>query len=154
MKYLVAYFSASGITADVAKKISKHFTNSDLYEIKPEIPYSDDDLDWRNKNSRSSIEMKNKSSRPKIIKDDININDYDKILIGFPIWWYTAPTIINSFLEAYDFTNKEIILWATSGGSGLGTSKEDLSKSTKGNIKLGHVINSDNALKEFIKSIK
>ena len=118
-KLLVAYFSASGTTAEVAKRLSKA-AEADIYEIKPEVPYTRADLNWMDKKSRSSIEMSDKSSRPAIADKNANIADYDTIFIGFPIWWYVAPTIINTFLESYDFSGKKIVLFATSGGSGLG----------------------------------
>lgn len=116
-KKLVAYFSASGVTANAAKTLAKA-VGADLYEIKPEIPYTKADLNWMDKNSRSSLEMKDKTYRPAIADKDAKIEDYDVIFIGFPIWWYVAPTIINTFLESYDFSNKTIVLFATSGGSG------------------------------------
>ena len=118
-KKLVAYFSASGTTANVAKNLAKA-AGADLYEIKPAVPYSKADLNWLVKQSRSSVEMRDKSSRPALADADANIADRDTIFIGFPIWWYVAPTIINSFLEAYDFSGKKIVLFATSGGSGFG----------------------------------
>lgn len=117
-KQLVAYFSASG-TARVAKDLA-NAAGADLYEIKPAVPYTRADLNWQDKNSRSSLEMRDKSSRPALADTGANIADYDTIFVGFPIWWYVAPTIINSFLEAYDFSGKKIVLFATSGGSGFG----------------------------------
>ena len=127
-KVLVAYFSASGVTARLAKKIAE-VTNGDLYEIKPKVPYTSADLDWMDKNSRSSIEMNDKSSRPEIIDDLENVSNYDTIFIGFPIWWYIAPTIVNTFLEKYDFSGKKIITFATSGGSDMGKSLDSLKSS-------------------------
>ena len=118
-KKLVAYFSASGITQKAAERIAK-ISGSDLFEIKPSVPYTKEDLDWTNKNSRSSVEMKNPDSRPEIANKIPNINEYDTIFIGFPIWWYVAPTIIDTFIESYDFSGKTIIPFATSGGSGFG----------------------------------
>ena len=118
-KKLVAYFSASGVTADTAKTLAKA-AEADLYEIKPETPYTKKDLNWMNPLARSTKEMKDKSSRPTLADTDANIAEYDTIFVGFPIWWYVAPTIINTFLEAYDFSGKKIILFATSGGSGFG----------------------------------
>ena len=153
MNLLIAYFSASGRTKLVAKKLANEL-KSDIYEIKPTKEYTKEDLDWKNKNSRSSLEMKNKDSRPEIIKNDIDILKYDKILLGFPIWWYTSPTIINSFLETYDFSNKEIILWATSGGSSFGKTVSDLEKSTSAKITQGMILNDDLAIDEFIKNIR
>nr|WP_316614820.1 flavodoxin [uncultured Ruminococcus sp.] len=118
-KQLVAYFSASGTTARVAKDLAKA-AGADLYEIRPETPYTRADLNWQDKNSRSSLEMRDKYSRPTLADRDANIAEYDTVFVGFPIWWYVAPTIINSFLEAYDFSGKKIVLFATSGGSGFG----------------------------------
>lgn len=118
-KQLVAYFSASGTTARVAKDLAKA-AGADLYEIRPETPYTRADLNWQDKNSRSSLEMRDKKSRPALADRDANIAEYDTVFVGFPIWWYVAPTIINSFLEAYDFSDKKIVLFATSGGSGFG----------------------------------
>lgn len=127
-KKLVAYFSASGTTANAAKGLAKA-AGADLYEIKPEAPYTKADLNWMNKQSRSSVEMRDKSSRPALENNRANIADYDTIFVGFPIWWYVAPTIINSFLEAYDFNGKKIVLFATSGGSGFGKTAAELQKS-------------------------
>ena len=124
-KKLVAYFSASGVTANVAKTLAEA-ADADLYEIKPEVPYTKADLDWRDKNSRSTVEMKDKAFRPAIADKDASIADYDVIFVGFPIWWYVAPTIINTFLESYDFSGKTIILFATSGGSGFGNTVDEL----------------------------
>ena len=124
-KKLVAFFSASGVTKQIAEKLAK-IADADIYEIKPAIPYTDADLNWMDKNSRSTVEMKDWNSRPEIVDDDAHIEKYDTILIGFPIWWYIAPTIINTFLEKYDFSNKKIILFATSGGSGFGKAVENL----------------------------
>ena len=118
-KSLVAYFSASGVTARVAKNLAVA-AGADLYEIKPALPYSRADLNWMDKQSRSSVEMRDKSSRPALADTDADIAAYDTIFIGFPIWWYIAPTIINTFLESYDFSGKKIVLFATSGGSGFG----------------------------------
>lgn len=127
-KKLVAYFSASGVTADAAKKIAEA-AGAQLYEIRPEIPYTKADLDWQDPNSRSSIEMKDKSSRPAMADKAAPVADCDAIYLGFPIWWYTAPTIINTFLEHYDFSGKRIILFATSGSSKFENSLADLKKS-------------------------
>ena len=125
---LVAYFSASGVTADVAKKLAEA-TNADLYEIKPATPYTNADLNWQNSNSRSSVEMRDKKFRPELADKNAKIEGHDLIFIGFPIWWYVAPTIINTFLESYDFSGKKIILFATSGGSGFGKAVEGLQPS-------------------------
>lgn len=127
-KKLVAFFSASGVTAQAARSLADA-AGADLYEIKPAVPYSNADLDWMNKNSRSSIEMNDKASRPAIADTDAHIADYDVVFVGFPIWWYIAPTIINTFLERYDFSGKKIVLFATSGGSGFGKTMENLQPS-------------------------
>lgn len=128
---LVAYFSASGVTAKVAEKLSEAI-GADLYAIEPEVPYTKADLDWMDKKSRSTIEMNNPASRPAIAGKRDNMNDYDTVLVGFPIWWYVAPTIINTFLESYDLTGKTIIPFATSGGSDMGKTNEKLLPSCKG----------------------
>ncbi len=132
-KKLVAYFSASGVTAGVAEKLAEA-AGADLYEIKPAVPYTKADLDWMNKQSRSSVEMSDLSSRPVISGKVENMDEYDVIFVGFPIWWYVAPTIINTFLESYDLTGKTIILFATSGGSGFGKTVEKLADSCKGAV--------------------
>ena len=119
MRALVAYFSASGVTAGVAKKLSDEI-KAELYEIRPALAYSQDDLDWRNGQSRSSIEMQNKSCRPKLSDLDAPVAKADIIFIGYPVWWYREPSIIDSFLDAYDFTGKKIVLFATSGSSYIG----------------------------------
>lgn len=128
---LVAYFSASGVTAKVAEKLSEAI-GADLYAIEPEVPYTKADLDWMHKKSRSTIEMNNPASRPAIAGKRDNMNDYDTVFVGFPIWWYVAPTIINTFLESYDLTGKTIIPFATSGGSDMGKTNEKLLPSCKG----------------------
>lgn len=127
-KVLVAYFSASGVTKKVAEKIAAA-ANGDLFQIEPAIAYSEEDLNWMNKNSRSSLEMSDKDFRPAMIKKELNLSEYDSILLGFPIWWYVAPTIINTFLESYDFSGKKITLFATSGGSGFGNTVQELRNS-------------------------
>lgn len=124
-KKLVTYFSASSVTAKAAQSLAKAAA-ADLYEIKPKIPYTRADLDWMNKQSRSSVEMNDPSSRPELAETNANIGGYDVIFVGFPIWWYTAPTIIKTFLETYDFGGKVIVPFATSGGSGLGKTAETL----------------------------
>lgn len=128
---LVAYFSASGVTAKVAEKLSEAI-GADLYAIEPEVPYTKADLDWMDKKSRSTIEMNNPASRPAIAGKRDNMNDYDTVFVGFPIWRYVAPTIINTFLESYDLTGKTIIPFATSGGSDMGKTNEKLLPSCKG----------------------
>ncbi|MGN8755639.1 flavodoxin [Blautia sp. HCP3S3_C4] len=130
-KTLVAYFSASGVTKKAAEKLASA-AKTDIYEIKPAVPYTKADLNWMDKKSRSSVEMGNKSFRPEIVKDDLNLSQYDTILVGFPIWWYVAPTIINTFLESYDFAGKKIVLFATSGGSGFGNTVKELKPSATG----------------------
>ena len=124
-KILVAYFSASGVTKKVAEKLAA-LVNADIHEIKPKVPYTTADLNWMDKKSRSSVEMNDKTFRPEIVKEDLNLSSYDTILLGFPIWWYVAPTIINTFLENYDFSGKRIVLFATSGGSGFGNTIKEL----------------------------
>lgn len=126
-KTLVVYFSATGTTKAAAQKLAKEH-DADLYEITPVEPYSDADLDWTNKQSRSTLEMKDKSSRPAIVGRCENIADYDTVWIGFPVWWYTAPTIINTFIEAHDLSGKVLCVFATSGGSGVSGSANDLKK--------------------------
>ena len=128
---LVAYFSASGVTAKLAEQLSEAI-GADLHEIRAKEQYSQADLDWRNDKSRSSIEMKNKTFRPEIVDDKISISEYDTVFVGFPIWWYVAPTIINTFLESYDFSGKKIILFAKSGGSGFGKTVANLTNSAVG----------------------
>ena len=132
-KKLVAYFTASGVTAKVAERLSESI-GADLHEITPKVRYTDADLDWRDKTSRSSIEMTNPASRPEIERIRDNMQDYDTIYLGFPIWWYIAPTIINTFLESYDLTGKTIVPFATSGGSGMGKTNELLLPSCPGAI--------------------
>lgn len=142
-KVLVAYFSASGVTKSVAQQLFE-VTGGTLHEIKPAVAYTDADLDWRNKQSRSSVEMDDKSSRPAITDKLSNMQEYDIIFIGFPIWWYTCPTIINTFMEAYDFTGKTVIPFATSGGSSIDKACEDL-KSAYPNVnwKEGKLLNDE-----------
>ena len=124
-KLLVAYFSASGVTKKVAQKIA-NAAQAELVEIAPKERYTKADLNWMDKKSRSSVEMNDPASRPEIEKKLDDISAYDTVAIGFPIWWYTAPTIIKTFLEAYDFTGKKIALFATSGSSGFGNTVNDL----------------------------
>ena len=132
MKILVAYFSATGTTKAVATELANAI-NADIYEIVPEVPYTNDDLNWRDKSSRSSLEMKDDTSRPVIGSDKVEyMNQYDVIFLGGPIWWYKLSHIINSFLESYDMSGKKIVLFATSGGSGLGNSVEALEESAPG----------------------
>jgi len=128
---LVAYFSASGVTAKVAENLSDAL-GADLFEIVPKVRYTKADLDWRDKTSRSTIEMNDPASRPEIETLRDNVADYDMIFVGFPIWWYVAPTIINTFLESYDLAGKKIIPFATSGSSGMGKTNEKLAVSCPG----------------------
>lgn len=155
MKTLVAYFSATGVTKKVAMQIAKH-AHADLFEIKPAVPYTSADLDWTNKQSRSSIEMKDTKFRPEIAEKCSHMADYDTVFLGFPIWWYIAPTIINTFLEQYDFSGKTIIPFATSGGSGMGRTVDELKAQYSNAItwKQGRVLNrlSDNELAKWIDS--
>ena len=125
MKTLVTYFSASGTTKRVAETIATTI-NADLFEIEPKEVYTDADLNWMNKKSRSSIEMADKSSRPEIKNKITNLDEYERVIIGFPVWWYTAPTIINTFIEENDLSGKEIYIFVTSGGSSFGGSLKDL----------------------------
>ena len=156
MKVLIAYFSASGVTKGVAQQLAE-VAGADLHEIKPEQPYTDADLDWRNKESRSSVEMKDKNSRPAITDKLENMADYDVVFVGFPIWWYTCPTIINTFIEAYDFKGKTVVPFATSGGSTIEKSCEDL-KATYPDLtwKDGKLLNkpSKEDLEQFVQSVK
>ena len=131
-KILVSYFSASGTTKQVAETIANTL-KADLVEIKPVAKYTLEDLNWNDKNSRSSKEMEDKNSRPAINDLKLSLRDYDKIVIGFPVWWYTAPRIINTFLEKYDFSFKKVYIFVTSGGSGVQESLNDL-RSTYPNI--------------------
>lgn len=138
---LVAYFSTGGVTARAAKTLAKA-AGADLYEIKPKIPYTKDDLDWMNKKSRSSVEMNDPSSRPELAETTANIGEYGVVFVGFPIWWYTAPTIIKTFLEAYDFGGKIIVPFATSGGSGLGKTAQTLQETVpNAKVQPGKVLN-------------
>ncbi len=127
-KKLVAYFSAGGVTKSVAEKLAEA-AGADLYEIKPKVPYTRADLNWNDNNARSTIEMRDKKYRPELADMNANVAGYDVIFVGFPVWWYVAPTIINTFLEAYDFTGKTVILFATSGGSGFGNTVAELKPS-------------------------
>ena len=133
-KTLVAVFSASGVTKKVGKEIAR-IVDGDFFEIVPKEIYTDDDLNWMNSHSRSSIEMNDPASRPEISGTVSDMASYDKVIIGFPIWWGVAPRIIETFLESYDFDGKTIIPFCTSGGSGVGRSDRELHKNTKGNAK-------------------
>lgn len=150
VKTLVAYFSATGTTEAVAKDLAD-VAGATLYEIKPEVKYTSADLDWRDKQSRSTLEMQDKNSRPAIVKDLEDAGSYDVIYIGFPVWWYTAPTIINTFIETYGFSGKTVILFATSGSSGIeGADKQFHAQYPDINWKAGKLLN--NASKEDLKA--
>ena len=154
-KKLVAYFSASGVTKSVAERIAK-VANADLFEIKPTMPYTNADLDWRDKTSRSSVEMSNPDSRPKIANKLDNMADYDTVLIGFPIWWYVAPIIIDTFVENYDLSGKTIVPFATSGGSGMGKTVDVLSKlSPNAKWQTGKMVNgiSEKEIKNWVSNL-
>lgn len=141
MNALVAYFSATGTTARAAKALADA-VGAELCEIRPAVPYTAKDLDWRDQNSRSSAEMRDKRSRPALADAGAPVAEHDVIFLGFPVWWYTAPTILNTFLESYDFSGKTVVLFATSGGSGLGQSAADLRGSAPGAVILdGRMIN-------------
>jgi len=150
-KKLVAYFSASGVTAKVADMLASA-AGADIHEICPKVPYTKADLNWMNKKSRSSIEMNDKSIRPEIAESNVQIDAYDVIFLGFPIWWYVAPTIINTFLEQYDFSGKKIILFATSGGSKFGKTVEELKPSVSSDTMIveGKLLNG----KQSVASVK
>lgn len=156
MKKLVAYFSATGTTKEVAEKIAQ-IASADLFEIKPSKKYTDADLDWQDKNSRSSKECANPSIRPEIAQKIENFDKYNTIFIGFPIWWYKEPNIIDTFVESYDFSGKKIVLFATSGGSGLGKTVDDLKKVLAKTAKIldGKVLNfsSANEIKSWIANL-
>lgn len=155
-KRLVAYFSASGVTAKTAKALAEA-AEADLYEIQPQIPYTQADLNWMDKKSRSTVEMKDPDSRPAISGSVPGMDQYDVIFLGFPIWWYTAPTIIKTFLESYDMAGKKIVLFATSGGSGLGDTARTLQKvCPKAEFKGGKLLNgrqSRESLTSWIESL-
>ena len=150
-KKLVAYFSASGVTSAVAKDLAEA-AGADLFEIKPAVPYTRADLNWQDANARSTVEMRDKSSRPAMVDKDAKVAEYDVIFRGFPIWWYVAPTIINTFLEAYDFSGKTLVLFATSGGSGFGKTVEGLKPSAPGaTIREGKLLNGKPPVSELKK---
>ena len=156
MNTLVAYFSATGTTAKAAKVLAKA-AGADIYEIRPAVPYTGADLNWMDKRSRSSVEMNDRNSRPALADTAAPVAGHDVIFLGFPIWWYVAPTIINTFLESYDFTGKTIVLFATSGGSGLGKSAAGLRPSAPGaRIVDGRLLNgrlSENELKSWVEKM-
>ena len=154
---LVAFFSASGVTAALAQRLSRA-AGADLFEIKPAVPYTSADLDWTNASSPSSVEMKNPASRPEIAEKLPSMADYDVVFLGFPIWWYVAPTIINTFLESYDFSGKTIALFATSGGSPMGRTLEILRPLCNASVKWlpAKMLNgaTDSDLNAWLKSLK
>ncbi len=155
-KVLVAYFSASGTTAKLAKNLASAI-GADLHEIQPKTPYTSADLNWMDKKSRSSVEMSDKSFRPAIANHVESIENYDKVFLAFPIWWYVAPTIVNTFLEQYDFAGKTIIPFATSGGSGMGNTNKELAPSCPGaTLKEGKVFSANtdkNSLKAWADAV-
>ena len=148
---LVAYFSATGRTAKVAKLLAEAL-GADIHEIRPKVPYTRADLNWLNKKSRSSVEMSNKAFRPEMAESNVPIAEYDVIFLGFPIWWYVAPTIINTFLESADFSGKKIILFATSGSSKFGKTVEELKVSVPADTEIieGKLLNG----RQSIASVK
>ena len=152
---LTAYFSASGTSKRAAERLARSI-GSDLYEIRPAVAFTQADLNWMDKKSRSSLEMKDPACRPALADRDAAVEQYDRIFLGFPIWWYTAPSIIHTFLESYDFSGKTIILFATSGGSGFGKTAGDLvSSCPKAVIKEGRILNSlpaEDALRQWAES--
>ncbi len=152
-KKLVAYFSASGTTKKTAQLIAKA-TDADLYEITPKVAYTEADLNWMDKKSRSSVEMNDKKFRPEVEDKDAHIAEYDEIILGFPIWWYVAPTIVNTFLEKYDFSGKKIVLFATSGGSGFGNTVKELQPSApNAEFVEGKVLNNKQEVEKFAKTL-
>lgn len=152
-KKLVAYFSASGTTKKTAQLIAKA-TGADLYEITPKVAYTEADLNWMDKKSRSSVEMNDKKFRPEVEDKDAHIAEYDEIILGFPIWWYVAPTIVNTFLEKYDFSGKKIVLFATSGGSGFGNIVKELQPSApNAEFVEGKVLNNKQEIEKFAKTL-
>lgn len=154
-KRLVAYFSASGVTRKTAEMIAEA-AGADLYEITPKVPYTKADLNWMDKNARSTVEMKDKSFRPELGGEEIDLSAYEEILLGFPIWWYVAPTIVNSFLEKQDVSGKKIILFATSGGSGFGNTVRELQSSApEAEIVEGKLLNRMNKkeISDWVKTL-
>lgn len=152
-KTLVAYFSVGGTTAEAAKRIAR-LAGADMFEIRPAVPYTRADLDWNDSKSRTTLEMKDPASRPEIETLPENLGAYDRIFVGFPIWWYTAPRIIASFLDGVDLSGKTVVPFASSGGSGLGGTVDDLKKCCNARILNGKMINrrtSDSELENWIK---
>lgn len=155
-KTLVAYFSASGVTADLARRLAD-VANAELFEILPAEAYTAGDLNWRDKTSRSTLEANDPARRPTIAPKLASLDSYDTIFLGFPIWWYVAPAIIKTFLESYDFSGKKVVLFATSGGSGMGKTASMLKPcAPDAVIEEGEVLNgaSDVALKKFVEKYR
>lgn len=153
-KILVAYFSASGETEQAAEALAIEL-NADIHEIEPEILYTTADLDWKNQQSRSSVEMNDSKSRPAIVEMQLDLTEYDEILIGYPIWWDLAPTIINTFLEKYDFAGKKVRVFATSGGSIISHSEMKLHKQYPMiNWETGKLLNTSHAIKQFADTVR
>ncbi len=152
---LVAYFSATGTTKRVAENLAKA-VGGDLYEIKPVKAYTNADLNWHDSNSRTSVEMNNPKSRPEIITGDLSFENHDTIYLGFPIWWGTAPKVVHTFLEKYDFSDKKIIIFATSGSSGLGNTANTLKQSVSKTAKIieGDVLNSNPSVEDLKQWVK
>jgi len=152
---LVAYFSATGTTKKVAQNLAQ-ITKGDIYEIKPLTLYTSEDLDWTNPNSRTSLEMKDQASRPGIVQENLSLKDYDTIYLGFPIWWGTAPTIVRTFLEKQDFSNKKVIIFVTSGTSGIGNVDQDLKSSISSSaiIIKGKALNGNPSVEELTEWVK
>ena len=156
-KKLVVYFSASGVTKNAAEKLAKA-AGADIFELRPTVPYTRADLNWMDKNSRSSVEMNDLKSRPAIAGMPADLGAYDTVFVGFPIWWYVAPTIVNTFLESCDLTGKTVVPFATSGGSGMGGTNKALAPSCTGARLLeGKVFRSStnaDTLREWVKTLK
>ena len=141
-KALVAYFSASGVTAGVAKNIAKAI-NADIYEICPQTPYTDADLNWKDSNSRSSVEMRDKNCRPPLANKVPDLSAYEVVFVGFPVWWYREPSIIDTFMESCNFDGQTVVPFATSGGSGLGSSAQNMQAlAPKAKVLEGKLLNS------------
>ncbi len=153
-KILVAYFSASGETEQVAEKLAKAL-QAEIHEIEPEVFYTTADLNWKDQQSRSTIEMKDLKSRPAIIQTKLDVSAYDEILLGYPIWWDLAPTIINTFIETYNLSGKTVRVFATSGGSGISHSEESLHKQYPDiHWKDGKLLNMGHAFQQFVDMIQ